>query len=255
MIVDAHVSLDPQRFPMERALHVLQASQIQSAVVFADSGSSDLARANEYVLESASEHELHPFYYIGGNPWTDTRPPELELPDNFLDYAGVRWHRWVGTAVDRTGKVDRDELEWAVDLMESAEFEAFAAAAAHYGMPVMFEESFGVTVEFVLRYSSLDIIIPHLGAQNGGDANVFGALWDKPHVYFDTSLAALDESFLGRVGTERILFGSAYPYGDPETEIDKIDRLTISEEAKEGVYGDNLLSLLPSRGRDLTGAA
>jgi predicted TIM-barrel fold metal-dependent hydrolase len=63
-------------------------------------------------------------------------------------------------------------------------------------------------------------------------------------VYFDTSLAQLDETILARVGSERILFGSAFPYGDPEVEIDKIDRLPIPESLKEGIYGDNALSLL-----------
>ena len=39
-----------------------------------------------------------------------------------------------------------------------------------------------------------DIIIPHLGAGSGGEANVLRALWDAPNVYLETSLALLDES-------------------------------------------------------------
>lgn len=248
MIVDSHVALDPARFPIERAIDVLSASKIQGAVVFADARSADIEATNAYILDAAQARGLFPFYYFGGNPWSDTRPDVLEVPDDLSRYAGIRWHRWVGTGVDRTGELDRDELEWAVNLMESPEFEAVAAAAAHYGMPILFEESFAVTVELAMRYPSLDIIVPHLGARSGGESNVLRAVWDLPNVYFDTSLAQLDESFLGRVGTERILFGSAYPYGDPETEIDKIDRLTIPEEAKEGIYGDNIMSLLSQFG-------
>jgi predicted TIM-barrel fold metal-dependent hydrolase len=63
-------------------------------------------------------------------------------------------------------------------------------------------------------------------------------------VYFETSLTQIEETTLSRVGTDRILFGSGYPEGDPETELDKIDRLPIPEDAKEGMYGDNLVSLL-----------
>ncbi|MGH2443488.1 MAG: amidohydrolase family protein, partial [Chloroflexota bacterium] len=120
--------------------------------------------------------------------------------------------------------------------------------AALYDLPVMFEESFAVTLEFVLRYPSLDIIVPHLGARSGGESTIMRALWDAPNVYFETSLAALDESILARVGSERIFFGSAFPYGDPEIEINKIDRLPIPEDVKEGMYGDNLLSLLSHSG-------
>lgn len=246
MIVDAHVALDERRYPVERALEVLAASRISHAVVFADARSSDLDGQNAYVLSAARRHDLFPFYYFGGNPWTDTRPDSLDVPPNLSEYAGIRWHRWVGTGIDREGTLDRDELEWAVSLLESPGFEALAAAAATYNLPVLFEESFAVTLEFVLRYPSLDIIVPHLGARSGGEANILRALWDTPHVYFDTSLALLDEITLARVGSERILFGSGYPYGDPETEIDKIDRLPIPEEAKEGIYGDNVLSLLSS---------
>lgn len=244
MIIDAHVSIDSRRYPVERAMEVLQASRVQKAVIFAEARAESLAEQNAYVLEVARRYDLYPFYYIGGNPFTDTRADILEIPDNVGDYAGIRWHRWIGEGIDRQGTLDNDELDWAINLMESPEFEAVAAAAAHYNLPVIFEESFAVTLEFVLRYPSLDIIIPHLGARSGGESNVLRAVWDTPNVYFDTSLGLLDETTLSRVGTQRILFGSGYPYGDPEAELDKIDRLPVPEDVKEGIYGDNLLSLL-----------
>jgi hypothetical protein len=244
MIVDANVNVDKQRYPVERALEALSRSRVQQAVIFADPRSEDLVEQNRYVLEAAHARDLFPFYYLGGNPWTDTRPDILEIPDNLPDYAGIRWHRWVGEEIDRGGTFDQAELDWALNLMESAEFESFVSAAAHYGLPVLFEESFAVTVEFVLRYPSLDVIIPHLGARSGGQSNILRALWDAPNAYFDTSLSPIEETFLGRVGSERILYGSSFPYGDPEAELDKIDRLSIPEEAKEGMYGDNLLRLL-----------
>jgi predicted TIM-barrel fold metal-dependent hydrolase len=181
---------------------------------------------------------------VGGNPFTDSRPESLEVPGNLEEYAGIRWHRWVGEGIDREGIFDDSELDWAISLMNSAEFEALTSAAAHYGLPVIFEESLSVTVEFALRYPSLDVIVPHLGARSGGQLNVLRALWDAPNVYFDTSLSQIDETTLSRLGTERILFGSGYPDGDPELEVDKIDRLPIPDEAKEGMYGENLVSLL-----------
>lgn len=229
---------------MERALEVLRAARVGSAVIFAEARSKDIDAQNRYVLEMARLHGLFPFYYLGGNPVTDTRPDALIVPENLGEYAGIRWHRWVGEGIDRTGALDREELEWAVSLMESPEFEALAAAAAHYNLPVIFEESLSVTLEFVLRFPSLDIIIPHLGARSGGEANVLRTMWDQPNVYFETSLAQVDETTLARVGPSRIFFGSGYPYGDPETELDKIDRLPVSENTKEGMYGDNLLFLL-----------
>jgi uncharacterized protein len=248
MIVDAHVALDSELYPVEQALSVLSAANAGSAVVFAHPRSADLEQQNAYVLNMAREHDLWPFYYIGGNPYTDTRPDDLITPVNLGDYAGIRWHRWVGSGIDRQGLLDRDELEWAVSLMESPECEALTSAAALYNLPVMFEESLSVTLEFVLRFPSLDIIIPHLGARSGGETNVLRELWDTPNVYFETSLAQLDEITLARVGSQRIFFGSGYPEGDPGTELDKIDRLPIAEEVKEGIYGDNIAALLAEHG-------
>lgn len=244
MIVDAHVNVDSKRYPVERVLGVLGEARIGQAVIFADARAEDLEIENAYVLQAARAHDLFPFFYIGGNPWTDTRTEPLELPHNIDEYAGIRWHRWIGEGIDREGALDQAELDWAINLMESSEFEAFASAAAHYALPVIFEESFAVTLEFALRYPSLDIIVPHLGARSGGQVNVLRALWDTPNVYFDTSLSQIDETTLARVGSGRLFFGSAFPYGDPEMELDKIDRLPVSEDVKEAIYGDNLLSLL-----------
>src|SRR6266567_1279198 len=152
MIIDAHVSVDRERYPIDKVLSVLSASKVYRAIIFADPHAESIPEQNRYVLEAAREHDLFPFYYLGGNPWSDSRPDSLELPANLDEYAGIRWHRWVGEGFDRTGEFDRDELDWAMGLMESPEFEAFAAAAAHYNLPVLFEESLAVTVEFVLRF-------------------------------------------------------------------------------------------------------
>jgi hypothetical protein len=244
MIVDAHVALDSERYPVEQAWEVLSAANVGNAVVSAHPRARNLELQNQYVLRVARERELWPFYYIGGNPFTDTRPDDIITPENLGDYAGIRWHRWVGAGIDREGLMDRDELEWAVSLMESPEFEALTSAAALYNLPIMFEESLSVTLEFILRFPSLDIIIPHLGARSGGEANVLRELWDTPNVYFETSLAQLDEITLARIGSQRIFFGSGYPEGDPSGELDKIDRLPIAEEVKEGIYGDNVAALL-----------
>ncbi|GAC1623320.1 MAG: hypothetical protein NVS4B2_00180 [Chloroflexota bacterium] len=244
MIVDCHVSVDANRYTVERALRVLNAARVERAIIFADAQAEGMDEQNAYVLREAQDKGLYPFFYIGGNPYTDTRPDAFVLPDNLDEYAGIRWHRWIAEGIDREGRLDRDELDWAINLMESPEFEAMASAAALYAMPVIFEESFAVTLEFALRYPALDVIVPHLGARSGGETNVLRALWDTTNVYFDTSLSQLDETSLARVGTERILYASSFPEGDPEQELDKIDRLPVSEEVKEGIYGDNVLSLL-----------
>jgi uncharacterized protein len=246
MLIDAHVGVDRDQFPVERALKALRTASIGTAVIFADARAHDLEEHNKYVLQAARDFSLYPFFYIGGNPFTDTRAESLHVPDSISDYAGIRWHRWIGEKIDREGAIDRDELDWGISLMESAEFHAVTAAAAHYRLPIIFEEGLAVTVEFALRFPSLDIIVPHLGARSGGELNILRALWDTPNVYFDTSLTRVPETTLSRLGSERLLFGSGFPEGDPEDEAHKIDQLSVAEEVKERIYGDNIASLLDS---------
>ena len=120
MVVDAHVNVDSRRFPVENALSDLQQARVEQAVIFADPRAPDKDEANKYVLRVAKEHDLFPFFYLGGAPFTDSRPDTLDIPDDIDRYAGIRWHRWVGEGIDREGKLDEDELAWAANLMESA---------------------------------------------------------------------------------------------------------------------------------------
>jgi predicted TIM-barrel fold metal-dependent hydrolase len=65
-------------------------------------------------------------------------------------------------------------------------------------------------------------------------------------VYFDSSLTRIPETTLARLGSERILFGSGFPEGDPDLELEKIEQLPVSDEVKEEIFGENVLSLLGS---------
>ena len=65
------------------------------------------------------------------------------------------------------------------------------------GKPILLEESFSNTLFFIETLApEFPIIIPHLGALNGGyrpirQTGVFGL----PHIYADTALAANEELF------------------------------------------------------------
>jgi predicted TIM-barrel fold metal-dependent hydrolase len=71
-------------------------------------------------------------------------------------------------------------------------------------------------------------------------------------VYLDTSwppsVADLDparvRSFIERHGPDRIIFASDWPMSDPGEEIEAIERLGLSAEATEMVFGGNMARLL-----------
>ncbi len=244
ILIDSHVSVSTHETRTDAALAALKRFDTDSAIIFADSRSDSLVADNRYVLRSGQEFECFPFYYLGGNPYTDTRV-DLEIPDNIDEYAGLRWHRWFGESPDLTGRVDRHELEFAVVQMETPEFEALMAALNHYQMPIIFEEDFAVTLEFVARYGdSQTIIIPHMGLYSGGIEHIVGRFYRNPNIYFTTSHAPLDPVLAGRIGADRLLYASDYPYGNPAEAIEKIKRLELGDEDEALVFGENVERLL-----------
>lgn len=248
-IVDASVHVSQRNHPTDEVLKALRPFDVDSAIIFADSESPDLESQNRYVLRSGQEFDLFPFYYLGGNPFTDTRM-DLEVPPNIEEYAGVRWHGWFGESPDRAGRVDRHELEFAVMTMETPEFEALMSALAFYSKPILFEEDFGVTAEFVARYGELRIIIPHMGALSGGEEKVLGRFYQNKNVNFTSGRGAIEQLTLRRLGPERILFASDYPHGSPADSMDKIKLLGLGDEDEALVFGENVERLLGIEAED-----
>ena len=67
----------------------------------------------------------------------------------------------------------------------------------------------------------------------------------RDRVYTDTAVAALPEikDFIRRFGTDRLLFGSDYPFGTPAAELDKILSLNLPEAQTRAILGDNFRRL------------
>jgi len=104
------------------------------------------------------------------------------------------------------------------------------------------------TILFIEKLApGVRVIIPHLGGLNGGYTAIKNyGLWDNPDVYTDTALASSFEisDYIETYGHERIMFGSDFPFGDPESELNKIYRLNINNNIRKAVLCDNITSLL-----------
>ena len=92
-----------------------------------------------------------------------------------------------------------------------------------------------------------------IGAHMGGMANWERVLYyikDARNIYFDTAYCAeymSDEMFMEMFrayGEDRILFGSDLPWSDPHDEISMIDRMPISDSAKDKIFYKNAAELL-----------
>ena len=105
-------------------------------------------------------------------------------------------------------------------------------------------------VKIARNFPGLRIVAAHLGGLKMAE-DVLEAVAGQADIYMDTAYCAepwLDKGLLKEIirthGSERILFGSDYPWHLPSQEISLIRSLDISEEEKEMILGENARRLL-----------
>lgn len=182
-------------------------------------------RANRYLLDIQSSYEDTFVYYF---VWNDFRKDELSK-----GYKGIKWHR------------HEDEPLYEYN---DPRCEDFLIEAYRLRLPIVLEESFENTLYFVKRVAGrTPVIIPHLGMLNGGFQALFGSgIWDNETVYADTALAAPYEikMFVDRYGSDRIFFGSDFPFGTPAQELRKLKHINLKPEEFEKIASGNILKLM-----------
>lgn len=245
LVIDAHTHCGNKRetkfYSINDVRKHLDEADADGAVLFAfpedmyrivDSPESR-RRANEYVLQVAkeeSEKKIHPFYFV----WND-----YLIPENFEKYEGIKWHR----------HFDEPHYDY-----ESGKCEKILTRIRELQLPVLIEEEFAQTVEFVRRMRDVPIIIPHMGQLNGG-WKLMEEFYDEKHLFFDTSTAPLEaiESILNAVGAERVLFGSDVSgtrepfFNFPTVELEKLNRLSISDADRSLILGGNIERIVACR--------
>jgi len=242
-IIDSHMhcGIQNSELPIELIRAHLDRAGIQGACLYPpvediydryDDHFEDNARwvacrqmANEYLLDiQKRDPDIHAYYFV----WNDFGKGELQK-----GYRGIKWHR--------------HEQE-PVYHYDDPGCEAFITEAVRLGLPVVLEESFQNTLYFIKRIAGrTPIIIPHLGGLNGGfPALLESGIWDGETVYADTALASTGEieTFLKRYGSEKLLFGSDFPFGIPSSELSKVRRLGLKDEDFENVVNRNILRLI-----------
>jgi hypothetical protein len=182
-------------------------------------------RANEYLLNLGSKKiTVIPYLFL----WND-----FQLGHLTTLHKGIKWHRHA------------DEPVYNYDSKECSQA---IAEIKRRNMPIVYEEELKNTIVFIReRAPEIRVIIPHLGGLNGGYKAIADyGLWERPYVYTDTSLASTFEisDYVNRYGDERIMFGSDFPFGDPMSELIKIQRMKLKAHTKEKITGKNIKCLL-----------
>jgi predicted TIM-barrel fold metal-dependent hydrolase len=179
------------------------------------------ARVHGYLLELAEREQVFPYFFV----WNDF----LSVPEAFR---GIKWHRHANEPVYR---------------YETPECDRIIEEICKRKLPIVLEEEFSHTLEFIQEIAERTVvIIPHMGALNGGYYRLKKAgIFESPMVWVDTALAGTHEidDFAQTFGSDRIMFGSDYPFGLPQREKQKLLNIFSGEELS-AVLSGNLLRLM-----------
>ena len=181
-------------------------------------------RAHQYLLAlQYPEIAIYPYFFV----WNDFAYENLGP-----EFVAIKWHR------------HPDEPVYHYDDPRCREF---LNAVRERNLPILLEESLENTLFFLEELAQdTPVIIPHLGGLNGGYVALDRAgVWRRPQVFADTAVAALPEikDFIRRFGTDRLMFGSDYPFGSPASELDKIFSLDLPDGQLQAILGDNFRRL------------
>lgn len=182
-------------------------------------------RANEYLLTlSTRDFQVIPYLFI----WNDFAVERLKP-----EHQGIKWHRHPDEPAYR---YDHPRCRKAIRHI------------AKRNLPVVLEEEFAHTLRFIRELApDVRVIIPHLGALNGGYARLKSeGVWGEELVFADTSLASRKsiEDYVHSFGPDKLLFGSDFPFGHPRHELEKLEALDMQPGHREKIQGLNLLQLL-----------
>lgn len=184
--------------------------------------------ANRYLIELETPFEVIPFYFV----WND-----FALDKITSLHRGIKWHR------------HSDEPEYHYDDPRCL---AVLSEIRRRNLPVVLEEEWHKTTMFIDTLASgIRVVIPHCGLLNGGYERFRRQdIWGHPDIYTDTSLVPGEviADYVDRYGSERIMFGSDFPFGDPRRELGKIMRLRLADAEKEALVGGNVRRLLGGGG-------
>jgi predicted TIM-barrel fold metal-dependent hydrolase len=233
-IIDSHTHFGPSvslgtRVTTEELLGQAERSGVDRIVIF-PFPSQALAdeRINDQILkESRRVQEFIPYYYI---------PDDLRAIPRGRGFYGGKWH-WTRGVQDSLSNYE---------VLKDPHLREFIEESEEIDLPIIVEEEFGFTQEFMRQTKTLKVIIPHLGMLGGDPMEFLKAFRDRENVYFDTALAnpSTIVQFIRHIGAERLLFGSDIPFGTMKGELDKITSLPIGDEDKELILSCNIKTLL-----------
>ncbi len=222
--------------------HCMKRSGIDRSVLLSlAKGREDVSSLNQWVL-SVCGNGLIPFGAV--HPFMENLEEELDRLAG-LGIKGVKMMPLLQEVYPDDPKCGR---------LYEALIERKMILVTHAGRdPLDREEVFGTPERFaraIESYPDLKLVLAHLGGLGMYDDVRSHLLNTGKNVYFDTAYVSFylkkDEmaSLITDIGSERILFGSDYPWEDPGRAAEIVKKLDLTDIEKESILAGTACRLL-----------
>jgi uncharacterized protein len=243
--IDAHSYVGENIFGFSRSpetlLREMDRLEISKAVLCPNKPFSyALESANHFVAKAVKQYPDRFFGWVRVDPWQGEKAlKELKIGIEDLGLNGLLLHPYEESFQISDRKVN--------PLMEYAESN---------GIPVMVEAGYHLLshpldiAELAHRFCNTTIIGTHgLQMDDAGFALTDSDLTMREcdNIIMESSGMYAPDNMIGvveKLGEERLLFGSHSPWLNLEFEIDRINRMALTEKQKESVFGTNILNIL-----------
>jgi predicted TIM-barrel fold metal-dependent hydrolase len=246
--IDAHAYVGDSLFGFSRTpealLREMDRLDISKAVLCPNKPMDyDLEPANQFVAKAVRQHPDRFYGWVRIDPWQGEKSlAEIKNGIEGLGLAGLLLHPYEELFQISDRKVD--------PLMEYA---------GSIGIPVLVEAGYHLLshpldiAELANRFPNVTIIGTHgLQMDDAGFALTDSdlAMRECANIVMESSGMYAPDNMIGvveKLGVARLIFGSHSPWLNLEFEIDRIDRLSLTEKQKEAVFGTNILKILQKK--------
>lgn len=245
-IIDARVHVGRTQTTYQQVRRALHQAGVDTALLCAEPESPQLSDDVTLPLDLARPDGPYACYYVGGNPFGGHRRGEMKVPRNFERYSALYVHCFLSPSHDFGGAVTSAtwEPEGLRRAVEREDLARLLHRAAELAMPTWLCEHFPVTISLIERFRDNVFVIPRMGQMSGGTATIIKAFAGNENVHFDTAGGEVHEAIIKRLGYERVLFASGYPYDEPRRCLDMVSALDLPDEQIEAIMAGNLLRLI-----------
>jgi len=237
IIIDGHTHIGHSAYgrgaSAEESLRLMERYGIQKAVTLSIQGDH---RLNQTVTRFQKQYPQHFVAFVA--------PTARELCDRHAMDSLVEGSGCKGIGeIYLAGSTEEPPSSNMAMLMETAEQHRLAVLFHTGNLPNSTPLAVGT---LAAEYGKVPIILGHMG-KNLFARDAIEAARKFRNIYLETSgmpYPRIIEEALGRVGADRVLFGSDYPYWHPAVELKRIEVLNLLKEEKRLILGANIAKVL-----------